>query len=390
MPKGAGRSRARRLASSSAFVTGQALLLVALFMVYRLGRSFADGRQREALHNALEVWHLERLLDLPDEAALQHFTLRWVELPEFANRFYIGVHFPAAVAFLLWVVIFRRAHWSRVRNVIMISTGAALVIHILYPLAPPRFLPAVRPDIPFVDTGLVFGPSAYTGAGASEANQYAAMPSLHVGWAILEAWGLITILRMRARWLAVVQPVVTALVVVITANHYWLDGLIGGLLVYGAVLVTRPEPWARVTGAVRSPVRGARSWVAASRAQAWWWTARVGLLRPPGPARGPTVLTTSVGAAAVAGTTSVVGPAGAASTDTGSVPAQSPWPVGLASWPWVAVSVAPVQIPAPAPAAAADAGWPAGAAVIVPPRAGSGGPTDAPSTDDQPGGVARS
>ncbi|MBX6391054.1 MAG: inositol phosphorylceramide synthase [Frankia sp.] len=228
-------------------------------MVYRVGRTYADGRQTEALRNALDVWHFERVLRLPSEYGIQQLALHSTHLLEAANRFYIGVHFPAAILFLLWVMFFQRAHWPRVRNVIVLATGAALVIHILYPLAPPRFLPAVSPHIPFVDTGLVIGPSAYSMPGAGAANEYAAMPSLHVGWAILEAWGIITILRYRARWLAVVHPVATAIVVVITANHYWLDGLIGGGLVYAAVVVTRPRPWSAVTGVALAPVRRVRS-----------------------------------------------------------------------------------------------------------------------------------
>ena len=248
-------SRVRQVFLASGYFLSQVVLLGGLFMVYRLGRSLADGRQAEALHHALAVWHVERLLDLPSELSIQRLALRSTHLLEFANRFYITVHFPVAIAFLLWVMIFQRSHWRRVRNVIMISTGIALVIHILYPLAPPRFLPAVSPDIPFVDTGLVIGPSAYNEVGGAQANQYAAMPSLHIGWAILEAWGIIMILRWRARWLAVLHPVITALVVVITANHYWLDGLIGGGLVWGAIVLTRQPRWDRLTASIRVPAR---------------------------------------------------------------------------------------------------------------------------------------
>ncbi|MDT3443946.1 phosphatase PAP2 family protein [Pseudofrankia sp. BMG5.37] len=252
-------SRARRAFLTSSYLLGQIALLGGLFMVYRLGRTLADGRRVEALRHALAVWHFERLLDLPDESSIQQLALRSTDLLEFANRFYITVHFPAAIAFLLWVMLFQRAHWRRVRNVIMLSTGVALVIHILYPLAPPRFLPAVSPNIPFVDTGVVIGPSAYNEVGAAQANQYAAMPSLHIGWAILEAWGVITILRWRARWLAVAHPIVTALVVVITANHYWLDGLIGGGLVWGAIVLTRQPRWDRVTAVTLAPARRVRA-----------------------------------------------------------------------------------------------------------------------------------
>jgi hypothetical protein len=264
----AGGSRidlARRAATTAVFYAGQILLLGSLFLVYRLGRSLTNGRQVEALHHALAVWNFERLVDLPDEATLQRLALRSTDLLKFADRFYVTVHFPAAIVFLLWVLVFQRAHWRRVRNVIVLSTGAALLIHILYPLAPPRFLPEVSPDIPLVDTGLTIGPSPYSAPGAGQANQYAAMPSLHIGWAILEAWGVITILRWRARWLAVAHPIVTALVVVITANHYWLDGMIGGSLVWGAVLLTRPARWDRITGTALRPARWLRTAMSPTR-----------------------------------------------------------------------------------------------------------------------------
>ncbi|MEX5713866.1 phosphatase PAP2 family protein [Parafrankia sp. FMc6] len=195
------------------------LLLDLLYMLYRMGRHLAVGRESQALANARDVWNLERLLYLPNESAIQQLALHSTQLLELANRVYTGVHFPASTAFLAWVLVRHRNAWPRVRTVILASTGVALVIHILYPLAPPRFLPQTLPDVTFVDTGTVFGPSAYT-AGDTVANQYAAMPSLHVGWSILVAWGVVTILRSRARWLIILHPLITIAVVVITANHY--------------------------------------------------------------------------------------------------------------------------------------------------------------------------
>ncbi|MCK9893213.1 phosphatase PAP2 family protein [Frankia sp. AgB32] len=256
--QGHGRDRAIALLRSGLFVVGQVVLLASLYVLYDLGRHEAVGREPEALHHARRVWDLERLFDLPNESSLQALALRSTHLPEFANRFYIAVHFPAAILFLLWVLIFHRPAWRRVRTVIVASTGAALLIHIAYPLAPPRFLPRMLPDVDLVDTGAVFGPSPY-GPHDTVANQYAAMPSLHIGWAILEAWGVITILRTRARWLAIIHPVITTLVVVVTANHYWIDGIIGGALVVTAVQLTRPEVQARLrlwAITARLPVRG--------------------------------------------------------------------------------------------------------------------------------------
>jgi membrane-associated phospholipid phosphatase len=129
--------------------------------------------------------------------------------------------------FLAWVWLRHRDAWPRVRAALILLTGAALAIHLAYPLAPPRLLPGH----PLVDTGRLIGPTPYPQrAGHGYSNQYAAMPSLHIAWAVLVAWGVITLSRRRLRWVAVLYPVTTTLVVVVTGNHYWLDGIVGVLL----------------------------------------------------------------------------------------------------------------------------------------------------------------
>ncbi|OAA25575.1 PAP2 superfamily protein [Frankia sp. EI5c] len=217
------------------YAISQVVLLALLYVGYGFSRHLAIGREEEALDNAVEIWRLERFLRLPGEAALQSALLAQEWLLRGANWYYIGVHFPAAVLLLVWVFGLHRGHWRRVRNTIVLATGAGLLIQLLFPLAPPRFLSEVSPGVRMVDTGAVLGPSPYGDATDGVANQYAAMPSLHVGWAILEAWAVVTILRHRARWLVLLHPLATVFVVVVTANHYWLDGLVGGLLVVGAV-----------------------------------------------------------------------------------------------------------------------------------------------------------
>ncbi len=89
------------------------------------------------------------------------------------------------------------------------------------------------PNLGFVDTGNRFGPASYGTEGifASVANQIAAMPSLHFGWALLVAIAVIRYSRVRLRWLALVHPILTLLVIVVTVNHYWLDGIVAALLV---------------------------------------------------------------------------------------------------------------------------------------------------------------
>jgi hypothetical protein len=97
----------------------------------------------------------------------------------------------------------------------------------------------MRPDLGFVDTGALFGPNVYgPPEGGSIANQFAAMPSLHIGWAVLVALGFIVAMRSRWRWLWILHPVMTILVVVGTANHWWLDGAVAVLLLAGALAVS--------------------------------------------------------------------------------------------------------------------------------------------------------
>ncbi len=236
-PRADGAKRGRHLLGTAGYAATQILLLGSLFMVYRFGRHIVDDHQSEALSHGVSVWNMERRLHLPDEATVQHLALHSHYVTILINEFYFAVHFPAAIALLVWVFVRHRSDWPRVRNVIIIATGMALMIHILYPLAPPRLLPRAVTNL--VDTGAIFGPSPYA-QGGDFANEYAAMPSLHIGWAIIEAWVVIIALCSRWRCLAIAQPVATTAVVVATANHYWVDGAVGGLLVLLAIQVTRP------------------------------------------------------------------------------------------------------------------------------------------------------
>ncbi|GAB3978734.1 hypothetical protein GCM10029978_072230 [Actinoallomurus acanthiterrae] len=152
-----------------------------------------------------------------------------------ADVYYVSVHFPATVVFLAWIWWRHQDHWPRVRAAIILSTALALIGHFAYPLAPPRFLPGTG----LVDLMNVYGPSAYGEApGSGPSNQFAAMPSLHVGWALLVAWGISRYGTGRARWAAVAYPVATTSVVVLTANHYWLDGVVGGVVVIVSVALS--------------------------------------------------------------------------------------------------------------------------------------------------------
>lgn len=219
------------------------LLVAGLFLVYKLGRQAANGHVEEAFRNAGHVWDLERALHLPGEGAVQGVLLHSQTLVQAANTYYATVHFPVTLLFLVWLYWRRPRHYVWSRRILAVLTGAALALHLLFPLAPPRMLDAAG----LVDTGQVYGPTVYgaTPATDSMANQFAAMPSLHFGWALTVAVGLIVATRSRWRLLWLLHPLVTLLVIVGTANHYWLDAIVVSALlavVFAAIRLPRPAP----------------------------------------------------------------------------------------------------------------------------------------------------
>ncbi|MFB7600893.1 phosphatase PAP2 family protein [Streptomyces sp. NPDC056160] len=217
------------------------LLVAGLFLVYKVGRQLAADHTGEAFRNAHHVWNLERALHLPGEGAVQSLLLHGDALVRIANTYYATVHFPATVGLLVWLYLRRPAHYVWTRRALAALTAAALVLHLTFPLAPPRMLAATG----LIDTARVYGPSVYGPPRTDHlSNQFAAMPSLHFGWALMVAIGLVVATRSRLRWLWLLHPLLTLLVIVGTANHYWLDAIVATALL-GIVLVALPLPHGR-------------------------------------------------------------------------------------------------------------------------------------------------
>ncbi|QGL51260.1 inositol phosphorylceramide synthase [Micromonospora terminaliae] len=213
-------------------------LVAVLFLAYKAGRVAVAGRSATARANGERIWWLERLLHLPDEAAVQA-PLLVHELPvRLANCYYAYVHFPATALCLIWLYLRHPVHYRWLRRALAALTAGALALHVLVPLAPPRMTALTG----LVDSGSRYGPAVY---GPPEAdtlsNQYAAMPSLHVGWALAVAVALVAVTAGRWRWLWLAHPVLTLFVVVGTGNHYWLDGLVAVVLL-GLIVAVLPRP----------------------------------------------------------------------------------------------------------------------------------------------------
>ena len=213
----------------------EAAFVLALFQLYRFARLLTADEVAVARANAADVLAVQSALALPDERAVQQWALQLDGLAQAANAYYLALHFPVVIGLLVWLFTRHRRHYCWLRDVLFAVTFSSLVIHLAMPLAPPRMLPG------FVDTGVAHGMSAYGGAVGGTANQIAAMPSLHVAWSAAVALAVVAVLRSRWRWLVLVHPLLTTAVVVVTANHYWLDAGVALVLLAGAAVLVGPR-----------------------------------------------------------------------------------------------------------------------------------------------------
>ena len=212
-------------------------LIVGLYLLYEQIRMAVRDQRLEAFHNATQVVRLERAIGIFNEVALQRLVLHHETLIDWLDRYYATVHFPLTVVVVIWAYVRHRGSTYRGLRFLLISvTLVALACHVTFPLAPPRMLP----HLGFVDTLAVYGPDLYSsGAARSTANQFAAMPSLHFGWAVIVAWSIVHTCTSRWRHLAWLHPAVTLLAITATANHYWLDSIIALAMVLTAWVVWR-------------------------------------------------------------------------------------------------------------------------------------------------------
>jgi hypothetical protein len=180
------------------------------------------------------IFRLEHRLHLPGELWVQHVVLRSSLLTQALNVFYATMHFPAMIAFLIWMFVRHRDRYGQVRNTMVIVTGAALAIQ-LVPVAPPR----LTPGLGFVDTAALFHQSVYAPVGTPGPDQLSAMPSVHVAWSVLVALGVVVFSTSRRRWWIVAHPIVTVIAVVATGNHWWFDGIVAVQLIGVGIVAER-------------------------------------------------------------------------------------------------------------------------------------------------------
>ena len=221
---------ARRRARAALPFLRESALLAGLYSLWQLAGSLSVLGTGGAFARARDLVRVERDLHLPAEASVQRLVTGHPLLAQACNLYYATMHFGVLFVFLVWLFFRHRADYGRWRTTLVLLTAGCLLIQLI-PVAPPRLLPG------YVDTAAQYGQSVY-GLGLS-ADQLSAMPSVHVGWAVLIAWVVVRTSSSRWRWLAIGHPVLTTFVVVATANHFWLDGVGAIAVLLGCVALQR-------------------------------------------------------------------------------------------------------------------------------------------------------
>ncbi|MGA5417716.1 phosphatase PAP2 family protein [Streptomyces pseudogriseolus] len=225
----AGAGRLRRLrAPRRPRLWFEILLIAVSYATYSLVRNAVPEQKAEALRNADWIWRLEGQLGAAFEESVNHAVNSVTWLVVGMNYYYATLHFVVTLGVLVWLYRRHPGRYAATRLVLFVTTGFALVGFYLFPLAPPRLMNGQN----FVDTVLVHQTwgSMASGDLKNVSNQYAAMPSMHIGWSL---WCGITLFALAtvpwARVLGLLYPVATLVVIVATANHFWLDA-VGGVL----------------------------------------------------------------------------------------------------------------------------------------------------------------
>jgi membrane-associated phospholipid phosphatase len=216
-----------------------ALLQLSLFVMadilYETVRGVAESNAATAFANARVIVELEQNTGLFFEQGLQTWAMGQRALIDFANFMYVNSHFVITTTVLVWLYLRHNERFYFVRNMFMVAMGLALVGYILMPTAPPRFFP----ELGFVDTIAYYVNVKHdSGLVALFFNPYAAVPSMHVAFALMISIPTMLIVRNRMAKVAwALYPVLVTFVVVVTGNHWIFDAIVGAAVAGTSALV---------------------------------------------------------------------------------------------------------------------------------------------------------
>jgi len=240
--------QARALPHGWPDVVRQIALFAAAYYGYRVVRGAVYGRAATAFENARNLIDAERALHVFVEPTVQAWASGSHLVVDVASWIYINCQTTITLSALIWLYLFRNESFYFVRNMMVVGMVLALIGYIVLPTAPPRFFP---------EWGFVDSVAQFTGVRSDSVaidalfNPYAAVPSMHVAFALMIGWPLARLVRwnvLRVFWGA--YPFLVTFVIVITANHFLADAFLGactaGLAAYTASWLARARPaaWA--------------------------------------------------------------------------------------------------------------------------------------------------
>lgn len=240
--------RGRLLPNGRADFLRQFCLFACAYVLYRLVEGWVGGQSAPAFRHANGIVSFERTLHLFVEPRIQAWAAGSHLLMVIATYIYLNAQTTLIVGALLYLYIAHNRNYYFVRNMVMVAMVIALFCYALYPTAPPRFLP----EQGFIDTD-----STITGIGSTSTaanlfvNSYAAIPSMHVAFAAMLSWPLSRLARRRlVRVFWALWPLIITFVTIITANHFFVDAVLGlatagvAAAVARSLAVIRPHAWA--------------------------------------------------------------------------------------------------------------------------------------------------
>jgi membrane-associated phospholipid phosphatase len=226
----------------------QLLLFFAAYNAYEIVRGNVDGRVATAAWNATKIINLEHSLHVFAEPSVQAWASSRHWLIHIADWTYLNCHLAVTFGGLVFLYLRRNAAFYFVRNMFMIAMAIALVGYTVYPTAPPRLMP----EWGFTDSIQAFTHVQVESSPVSALlNLYAAVPSMHVCFAMMVGWPLARLVRPRPlKLLWFLYPFFVTFVVVATGNHYFMDAFLGALTAGISALLSqqllarwRPEAW---------------------------------------------------------------------------------------------------------------------------------------------------
>ena len=211
----------------------EVVLIGVAYVAYQLVRGIVEGGRVEvAFSNARALIEFERSLGFFWETQLQGLIIGNAFLIDFFNWIYIWGHLPVIGVLAIWIYMFRRGVFARYRNAFLISGAIGLVFFTTLPMAPPRFIS----EAGFIDTITLYDNVYHALQNPAFVNQYAAMPSLHLGWNLLVGLAIFeTTKSWWARAFGLLLPIPMLVAIILTGNHFVLDAVAGVIVALAAL-----------------------------------------------------------------------------------------------------------------------------------------------------------